>query len=74
MDGRKKVEETYPITRVTYPDGQEKVYVSLEDVQNYTPPYLMPSLNNFMNGQTAYIEGYFPDDIEGWLNHEPVID
>lgn len=70
----KKVEDNYPITKKTYPNGEVKEYVSEDDIVAFTPPYQLESLHHFMRGQTMYVEGYYPDDIERWLNNQPNID
>ncbi len=63
-----KVESVYPITIKKFPDGSEVVYITGKDIKQYTQPVKLDSLNNFMSGQTVYIEGYYPSDVERWLN------
>ena len=68
---RKEVQDYYPITTIKYQDGNEMECVIYAHVEQWTPPILMSSLQRFMEGQTSCMEGYYPCDIEKWLNGIP---
>ena len=70
----RKVEEVYPITTKVHPDGNAEVYITPSDIESHTPPKDMDSFNRFMTGQTMYMEGYYPGDVEQWLNNRPNLD
>lgn len=70
----RKVEEVYPITTKVHPDGNKQVYITPADIESHTPPKDMDSFYRFMTGQTMYMEGYYPGDVERWLNNQPKLD
>ena len=70
-----KVEDVYPITRRTEPGSDhEYVFVTDDDLVKYTPPVKLDELHNFLNGQTRYMWGTYPSDLEAWLNKKPNLD
>lgn len=70
-----KVEDVYPITRRKEPDNdQEYVFITDEDLKNYTPPAKLDSLMRQLTGQTRYMWGIYPGDVEAWLNKRPNTD
>lgn len=70
-----KVEDVYPITRRTEPgNDQEYVFITDEDLKNYTPPAKLDSLMEQLTGQTRYMWGTYPGDVERWLNKRPNTD
>lgn len=70
-----KVEDVYPITRRKEPGNEhEQVYISDEDLKNYTPPAKLDSLMHQLAGQTRYMQGTYPGDVEQWLNKRPNLD
>lgn len=64
----KKVEDYYPITTRTTPEGDEMKFITDEDLKNYTQPKDLESLYDFLEGSTRYIEGTYLSDVERWLN------
>lgn len=70
----RKVETVYPITTKVHPDGSEQVYITPADIESHTPPKDMSSFHHAMTGQTMYMEGYYPGDVERWLNKLPNLD
>lgn len=70
-----KVEDVYPITRRKQPDSEhEQVFITDEDLKEYTPPVKWDSLQRQLTGQTRYIWGTYPGDVEAWLNSKPNLD
>ena len=70
-----KVEDVYPITRRTEPGtDHEYVFITDEDLKQYTPPVKFDSLKNQLAGQTQYMWGTYPGDVEAWLNKRPNLD
>lgn len=70
-----KVEDVYPITRRKEPgDDHEYVFITDEDLKQYTPPVKFDSLTNQLAGQTRYTWGTYPGDVEQWLNSRPNLD
>ena len=67
----KKVEDFYPITKVTYPNGDEKQFVTPAHMKEYTRPVDLPSWQHFSMGSTMYMEGHYLHDVERWLNGLP---
>ena len=63
-----KVEDHYPITVRTTPDGQVHRYITDKDLKDYTKPKDLNNLYDFLYGQTRYIEGTYLGDVERWLN------
>ena len=68
------VEMVYPITTKAHPNGDKQVYITPEDIESHTPPKDMDNFYHFMTGQTRYMEGYYPGDVERWLNRLPNTD
>lgn len=70
-----KVEDVYPITRRKEPGSEhEYVFITDDDLKQYTPPVKIDSLNRFLTGQTRYMWGTYPHDVEQWLNNQPNLD
>lgn len=70
----KKVEDFYPITTITFPDG-EKIEVILDvHLEECTPPIKLNSLRNALSGCTRVLEGVYPVDVESWLNNQQIND
>ena len=70
-----KVEDVYPITKRKEPgDDHEYVFITDEDLKQYTPPVKFDSLINQLANQTQYIWGVYPGDVEKWLNNKPNLD
>lgn len=69
-----KVEEVYPITTRKLPDGTEMVFITDQDLKDYTIPAKWDDLQRELTGQTRYMQGTYPGDVERWLNKLPVID
>ena len=70
-----KVEDVYPITRRKEPGtDHEYVFITDEDLKQYTPPVKFDSLTNQLAGQTRYTWGTYPGDVEQWLNSRPNLD
>ena len=70
----KKVEDWYPITTRVTPEGDEQVFITHEDLKDYTPPKDWDSLTNYLMGSTRYLQGYYLTDVEGWLNNRRNLD
>ena len=71
-DRSNKVEEVYPITVITYPNGQKSMDLILnEHIKQYTPTEKYRSLMDFLCGQTASLEGVYAGDVQRWLNRNP---
>ena len=71
----KKVEDYYPITRRTLPgDEHEMVFITDEDLKYFTRPADYDSLMRQLAGQTRYLQGTYPGDVERWLNNRPNLD
>lgn len=70
----KKVEDYYPITTRVTPEGDKQVFITDEDLRNYTRPADMNSLMDYLKGSTRSIEGTYLVDVEGWLNSKPNLD
>jgi hypothetical protein len=72
---RKKVEDYYPITRITYPGGDTSMDLVLDEhLKNFTPPKDWLSLESTLIGQTRAIEGVYAADVQKWLDGQPVVD
>lgn len=69
-----KVEDVYPITVRTMPDGYKQEFITDKDLEDFTIPAKLDSLYDFLNGQTRYIEGIYSHDVERWLNNKPNLD
>ena len=69
-----QVDKVYPITTKVHPDGNVQTYITPADIESHTPPKDMASFNRFMRGQTMHVEGYYPGDVELWLNNRPNLD
>ena len=70
-----KVEDVYPITKRKEPgDDHEYVFITDEDLKQYTPPVKFDSLMNQLANQTQYMWGAYPGDVEQWLNKRPNLD
>lgn len=70
-----KVEDVYPITRRKEPGvEQEFVFITDADLKDYTPPVKYDSLMRQLTGQTRYMWGTYPGDVQAWLNNQPNLD
>lgn len=70
-----KVEDIYPITKRTHPhEEHEYVFITDDDIKEYTPPAYLSSLYDFLSGQTRYMWEIYPGDVERWLNRLPNLD
>lgn len=70
-----KVEDIYPITVITYPDGQQSMQLISDDhLRQYTQPGKLEELYDELIGQTRSIEGVYAGDVERWLNHRGAVD
>jgi len=70
---RIKVEDVYPITTRTY-SGTSYSFITSDDLKGYTIPAELDSLYRFLDGQTSYLWGTYPDDVERWLNRNKGVD
>lgn len=70
----KNVKDYYPITTRSLPDGDVYSFVTPTDLEKFTKPEELESLNNYLMGSTMYLEGHFLHDIERWLNNMRNID
>jgi hypothetical protein len=69
MKDKKKVSDYYPITVRTLPNGEKQEFITSEDLKDYTIPAEWGSLCDYLTGSTRYLQGIYPYDVEGWLNH-----
>jgi hypothetical protein len=73
MDTHKKVEDYYPITVRTTPEGDVQKFITTADIEQYTKPKDLQSLYDHLTGSTRYLEGVYLVDVEQWLNRKEVI-
>lgn len=69
-----KVSDVYPITTITYPDGETFRVVMDHHLKEYTAPIKYRELEDFLLGQTRIFEGVYVSDVEDWLNGKPNLD
>lgn len=70
----KNVEDYYPITTISYPDGHELKVILRKHLEDYTPPIKLSSLYEALDGSTGISEGVYPCDVEAWLNNQDIND
>lgn len=64
-----KVEDVYPITNISWPNGEQIKVITDVHLKGYTPPgATFLDLISFLEGQPRIEQGVYPGDVERWLN------
>ena len=65
---KQRAKDIYPITTITYPDGNVTEGISFDHLKQYTAPIKYQQLEYWLNGQTMGEAGVYVGDIDIWLN------
>lgn len=63
-----KVNEKYPITLITFPDGEVISGVSHDHLKLYTAPIEYDELMRWLTGQTYGDAGIYVGDLQRWMD------
>ena len=63
-----RAKDIYPITTITYPDGNVTEGISFDHLKQYPAPIKYDQLMEWLIGQTMGEAGVYVHDIDIWLN------